>query len=262
VISGVEPNSTHQIEVSKSGYRSWSTTVELKPNQMLNIPDVILESEKTETGFAIDSLPTAADVFLDGKKLPQTTPVRIADIKPGMHTIRIEKGDGYQPWETQIQIPSNQVLDLSRIALEQNAEKEVAKPEEVKTTKEPAVEKPEKKVKVAVEKKATKAAKALRRASSAPPAVASVPPQAAAPMPAQPNTMDKFGTLRVNTRPWSQVLVDDRFIGNTPQMNIMLPAGKHKVTFISPTFNIKKDITVRIGTGKTVTKVLTLTPGG
>jgi eukaryotic-like serine/threonine-protein kinase len=269
VISGVEPNSSHQIEVSKNGYRSWSTTVEVKPNQTLNIPEVVLESEKTETGFAIDSLPTAADVFLDGKKLPQTTPVRIADIGPGMHTIRIEKGDAYRPWETQIQIPNNQILDLSRIVLEQNAEKEVA------AVNEPAVEKSEKKThresakapKAAKAEKKVKVAavKAPKKASSAPPAVAAVPvvaPQAVAPMPAQPKTMDKVGTLRVNTRPWSQVLVDDRFIGNTPQMNIVLPAGKHKVTFISPTFNIKKDITVRIGTGKTVTKVVTLVPGG
>ncbi len=70
------------------------------------------------------------------------------------------------------------------------------------------------------------------------------------------------GTLRINTRPWSQVYVDGALIGNTPQMNIPLRAGTHRVTLVNSEFNIRETITVNIAAGATETKVLTLTPGG
>jgi eukaryotic-like serine/threonine-protein kinase len=70
------------------------------------------------------------------------------------------------------------------------------------------------------------------------------------------------GTLRINTRPWSQVFVDGRLIGNTPQMNITLPAGRHTVTLVNPEFNIRQTVQVEITAGQTETRVLTLQPGG
>ena len=66
------------------------------------------------------------------------------------------------------------------------------------------------------------------------------------------------GTLRINTRPWSQVYVDGRLIGNTPQMNISLPAGSHRVTLVNPDFNIRQSVSVNIEAGQVTTRVLTL----
>jgi eukaryotic-like serine/threonine-protein kinase len=67
------------------------------------------------------------------------------------------------------------------------------------------------------------------------------------------------GTLRVNTRPWSKVFVDGRLIGNTPQMNISLPSGKHTVTLVNDDFGIRKTVKVDIRPGEIETQVLTLT---
>lgn len=66
------------------------------------------------------------------------------------------------------------------------------------------------------------------------------------------------GTLRINTRPWSQVYVDGRLIGNTPQMNIPLPAGSHRVTLVNPDYNIRQSVNVTIEAGQVTTRVLTL----
>ena len=74
----------------------------------------------------------------------------------------------------------------------------------------------------------------------------------------EPKTELGSGTLRINTRPWSRVYIDGRLIGNTPQMNIQLPAGKHVVTLKNPDMGFKKSLTVRIKAGQTVTKVVTL----
>ena len=70
------------------------------------------------------------------------------------------------------------------------------------------------------------------------------------------------GTLRINTRPWSQVFVDGNLIGNTPQMSIPLSAGRHQVTLVNAEFNIRQSITVEIRAGQTETRLVTLETGG
>ncbi|RLB46719.1 MAG: hypothetical protein DRJ42_27045 [Deltaproteobacteria bacterium] len=70
------------------------------------------------------------------------------------------------------------------------------------------------------------------------------------------------GTLRVNTRPWSQVFVDGQLIGNTPQMNIPLSAGSHRLTLVNSEFNIRETVSVQVRPGEVTTKIITLTPGG
>ncbi|MBX3270073.1 MAG: serine/threonine protein kinase [Sandaracinaceae bacterium] len=69
------------------------------------------------------------------------------------------------------------------------------------------------------------------------------------------------GTLRVQTTPWSQVYVDGRLIGNTPQMNIPLPAGRHQVRLVNPDFDIRETVTVTIRAGQVETLIRRLTPG-
>ena len=53
-----------------------------------------------------------------------------------------------------------------------------------------------------------------------------------------------------------------RRIGNTPQMNIRLPAGRHTITLVNPDFNIRERVTVTIAPGGTETLIRRLTPGG
>ncbi|MDB4973202.1 MAG: serine/threonine protein kinase [Myxococcaceae bacterium] len=66
------------------------------------------------------------------------------------------------------------------------------------------------------------------------------------------------GTLRINSRPWSQVTIDGRQVGNTPQMNVSLPAGTHKVTLVNPEFNLRKNLTINIKPGQTETQIIAL----
>ena len=62
----------------------------------------------------------------------------------------------------------------------------------------------------------------------------------------------------MQTRPWSKVYVDGKFIKNTPLVNFQLKAGRHKVTVKNPSYNITKTYTVVIKPGKTNTLVKTL----
>ncbi len=64
-----------------------------------------------------------------------------------------------------------------------------------------------------------------------------------------------IGVLRLNSRPWSQVYVDGKHVGNTPLMGHRLPAGKHDVELINPAMNMKKRLTVNIAADEITTRV-------
>jgi serine/threonine-protein kinase len=66
------------------------------------------------------------------------------------------------------------------------------------------------------------------------------------------------GTLRLNSRPWSQVSVDGHRIGNTPQMNLQLAAGTHTIKLVNPEFGLQKAFKISIKPGKTLTKIVDL----
>jgi serine/threonine-protein kinase len=68
------------------------------------------------------------------------------------------------------------------------------------------------------------------------------------------------GTLRVNSRPWSQVFVDGKLIGVTPQRGISLPAGSHTLLLVNDEFDIRKTVQVEIKPGEITTHVLNLMP--
>ena len=59
-----------------------------------------------------------------------------------------------------------------------------------------------------------------------------------------------MGELSVQTRPWSRVSIDGKYIKNTPIVRYPLKAGDHTVTLENPQFNIKLDYQVTIIPGE------------
>jgi hypothetical protein len=66
------------------------------------------------------------------------------------------------------------------------------------------------------------------------------------------------GILRINSRPWSEVVIDGRAVGNTPQMNLRLPAGTHTVTLVNSQFGYTKTLKIKLKAGEVVTKIVDL----
>jgi PEGA domain len=64
--------------------------------------------------------------------------------------------------------------------------------------------------------------------------------------------------LRINSRPWSQIFIDGKWIGNTPQLGIQLTAGQHSVRLVNNEFGMSKTFTVKLASGELVTRVETL----
>ncbi|HEX2675058.1 MAG TPA: PEGA domain-containing protein [Polyangiales bacterium] len=258
VLGELQPNTTHAIEVSSPGYRSWSSQVDLQPGQTMELPTVTLE--KIEAGFSLDSVPQGASVVVDGRKLAQATPVRVTDLEPGDHHVRLEH-EGFAPWESSLHVTPGSVLELQTATLKPTSPETGATvvpapaPAPAPSNAAPAPRR---------EPSAPRAPRApsVRAPSSSPVVIAPAPAEAApepAPAPRAAPSGGGTGTLRVNTRPWSKVFVDGRLIGNTPQMNIPLEAGRHSVTLVNDDFSIRKTIKVEIRAGEVETQVLTLT---
>ncbi|MBN1652880.1 MAG: protein kinase [Deltaproteobacteria bacterium] len=227
LISNVTPNVTHLLEVTRDGYEPWSLELVLKPGEVRQLDRVTLRPARS--GFTLNSDPPGAKVFVDGVELAQQTPVEVTAIAPGPHRIRVLYSDDYYPWEIPVNIVSGTVLELPPAKL---------------LPTEP------------LSRERTRIRTPLRESS---PYVEHEPKERESREKTAAIVLAD-GRLRINTRPWSEVFVDDKRIGNTPQMDIQLRPGRHAVTLVNPQFNLRKTISVDIAPGETTTKVIDLLP--
>jgi hypothetical protein len=76
-----------------------------------------------------------------------------------------------------------------------------------------------------------------------PEASANVPPRRPAP--------SRTGYLAVNSTPWAELSVDGRVVGNTPQLSIQVPPGRHELVFRREGFGTERR-RVSVSPGATV----------
>ena len=53
-----------------------------------------MTAESDGRSLAGQSLPVSAKLIVDGRELEERTPLKVPDLSPGDHTIRVEKGTG------------------------------------------------------------------------------------------------------------------------------------------------------------------------
>ena len=232
------PDEQHEVVVSKEGFETQKLPISLESGERLDLPAVELVSTKVEAGFALSSEPSGARVLIDGVDTGKTTPVRLTDMKEGMHTVRLEADKGAQT-EVQVYVVAGKVLELPTATL--------SKPVAAKPVREEKPEEAESSSSKAPAKRA-----AHRRSSSKRGRLAAVA------RPSKPAASSGTGVLRLNSLPWSQVTVDGRAVGNTPLMNLPLPAGKHSIRMFNPDMGLTKTIKVTLKAGSTTTKVVNM----
>ncbi len=71
------------------------------------------------------------------------------------------------------------------------------------------------------------------------------------------------GYLRLGSKPWTNIGVDGKETGlHTPQTQLKLGAGSHRITLTNPQFNIKETFSVDIKPGETTTMIKDLRQQG
>ncbi len=74
------------------------------------------------------------------------------------------------------------------------------------------------------------------------------------PAPVDPAPDEDFGTLTLDTVPWSQVSLGNRQLGTTPLIGVRLPAGSHTLTLVNPERGLRERFVVNITAGRTTTR--------
>jgi serine/threonine protein kinase len=102
--ASLEPG-VHQIEIRRSGYKSWLTSLELSASDGNQLLRVVLEplgngSATGDATLSVSTTPKDLDVVLDGQVLPQRTPIKVA-IKPGSHSIAVRQ-NGVEVWHQNV----------------------------------------------------------------------------------------------------------------------------------------------------------------
>lgn len=67
-----------------------------------------------------------------------------------------------------------------------------------------------------------------------------------------------LGSLRINSRPWSQVFIDNQLVGTTPLLNLSVRAGQHSVRLVNEEFGMRKTFDVSVRAGESVSQVVSL----
>jgi hypothetical protein len=237
----------------------------------------------------LSTLPIDAEVQVDGKRVrPERSPFVIGDLEPEvLHEIKVGRA-GYQGWSTTLTLQPGQVLKLPRVELapdmqpsaaiaEQGAqqgeqedaqqdgespepgdqasaegEEAAGEQEDEDTQGEDEADEDDESPSKPRASRGSRSKPSSKKKASSPPRKKPSPEPAAAP------SGGGMGTLRLNSRPWSQVVVDGRAVGNTPQTSLSLSAGTHTITLVNPQFGLRKTIKVRITAGKTLTKIVDL----
>ena len=265
------------------GYGRSMTTLEIPTSSSLNplwiagalgvVALGLLLYQLRDRGVAtlrLETDPRDAVVSVDGQRaVGVVSPFVISELAAGVnHTIAVEK-PGYVGWSTRLRVRPDKTFELPLVKLERVPSAPAQEPSRAPSSVEApnAVPAP-KPSNTDVEHADNREASHVRRDTAParrpehaqvrrPHAADSSPSPAPAAAPASKAGM---GTLRINTRPWSQVKVDGRAVGNTPQMNLQLSAGSHTVTLTNPDFGINKSVVIDIKPDSTVTRVLTLVP--
>ena len=69
------------------------------------------------------------------------------------------------------------------------------------------------------------------------------------------------GSLWIRVRPWAEVLIDGKKVGQTPLVPIRVPAGKHTVVLINESLNVRRSYPVTVSPAKTTELKITLGQG-
>lgn len=290
-ITGLKPGK-HTLIVSAENYETKVIELNLSGGQNTQVVNLI-RKKAGGTGLSLETEPIGASIFVDGKPYPDRTPVRIVDLKPGLHTIRVEK-ENYLPYTTEIELREGDIINIPKVVLSPKAinasitsipddakvylirdgEKKYVGKTPYQGTLDPSGSYS---VEVEKEKYETWRSDVKFQPGSDKVTILAQLVEAGKGSPVEQPEEEKgkthhgrvkrpkdgggtgggggTGFLSVSTQPWTIVYIDGQKIRNTPLINYPLPSGQHKVRLINTQFNINQSYTVIIVSGQ-VTKII------
>jgi hypothetical protein len=274
---------SYVLTVQREGYVPANEQVEVKAGERIAKRFVLEPLAGTGTGFTLVSEPPGLQALLDGKVLDGVTPFKVGAVSPGKHHLEV-RGPNGTSWTQDVELEPGKIADV-RAALTV-ATAVPAKPENKADAPKPAPTRTEPKASASAEPKMPKPAAPkpvadlprLPKDETRPVAKVSKPDTRAAladdDLDEKPEPKTRVGKgadksaagegyLRLGSKPWTNIAVDGKDSGlHTPQTQMKLVAGSHRITLSNPQFNIKETFSVEIKAGETATVIKDLRPQG
>lgn len=257
----------HEVVAKKAGYTDYRGSFVVSAGANTKLPVIELAPNLRDVGFSVRSVPVGAEVWVDGEKTEQVTPAKLTGIKPGIHRLAL-KHAGFSDYELQMYVPEATVLQLPAaelVALAPPPEEPVRPSRRSRrgsSGDDVEADRTRRSRRVSASEAGDLERPSRSYTSSAGASYSSRGRGRAADsgdgFAAPAADSGRTGTLRLNSRPWAQVLVDGRPVGNTPQPNLQLSAGKHKIQLSNPQLGLHKSVTVTIKAGEIATQVVNL----
>jgi hypothetical protein len=103
----------HLVELKKDGFDPYQSWVETKLNNNESLAPTLKEIAKPKLGtIVVEADVRDAEVWIDGNKLPSTTPTVIPNVVEGLHVIEVRK-DPAIPWKQTVQVVADQQVKVS-----------------------------------------------------------------------------------------------------------------------------------------------------
>jgi hypothetical protein len=102
----------HQVEVSKTGYKTWNDWVDLTEGER-RTRDVILTKAEAPAGTLLVTSDVGGDVYVDGVK-KDVAPAIIQNVSAGDHVVEVRK-EGATPWRQNVNVPSGQQVKVNAV---------------------------------------------------------------------------------------------------------------------------------------------------
>jgi serine/threonine-protein kinase len=260
------PAGKHELLVQKSGFVDYHASFALSRGEQKTLPPVELVASVREVGFSIRSAPPGAEVWIDGRATDQLTPAKFADVASGVHRLQLKR-PGYADYELQMIVPDATLLQLTA-DLVPTSNPVAAPPPAAAVREKPARAETETSLSAetndsprpshAWHAKSSSSTSSAFSSSPSPARMSMPTPVASAAAPVAAGHGGAGGTLRVNSRPWAQIFVDGRPMGNTPQPNLRLTPGNHKIQLVNQPMGLSKSFSVNVKPGDVITKVMNL----
>jgi serine/threonine protein kinase len=102
----VEAPATYHIEITREGYKSYVSEIELEPGEIRTMQVALQSGASQQASLAVRSSPPAQSVMLDGRALGQRTPLDL-EVAPGVHVLAIVDDAGKELWRHEFEASPN-----------------------------------------------------------------------------------------------------------------------------------------------------------
>lgn len=109
--TALSAGTNHQVQVSLSGYQTYTTTVTVPSDQTAYVSVSLVPNYPHSGSIYVTTTPKGADIYVDGRYLAQSPSV-VPNLAPGTHSVRLHKA-GYDEYVSTVTVSAGQQTPLT-----------------------------------------------------------------------------------------------------------------------------------------------------